>query len=601
MKSAPERLLSAVVLAVASWAYGQTPLPISGGGTGATTAQSAIANLGLPVISVVSYGATGNGSTDDTVAINSAMTACASRTFPFNGCALYFPSGIYITSGITLQSYVHIVGDGWATSVILLKSATAADVLTIPVGTFNFSITGVTLDGNAANQTTGGNCLTAATTPVGPNSINTANKQTASSNGYKDGYIYGDMFSNCKQNGVYINLYNFELWFDDFYVYNNGVYGIYVQGTDDIFSNFVSEHNGTSGLHVANANNKFVNAKIIFNGFTNTTEGAIFVSGSRNILTNIEAQDNYVSGFVDQGADNQFIGCQADTNGYANTNNNSSSLTASGFVISGTNGVYSGDKVTDYRGRLSDGNFATEWPYKITNTQQSRIDISYDGTNQPPPTVAGDIVMTNNLSILPPTGIATSAATDASSVPLDFRGSFWNGSAAVSSDWQIQHVLQSGFDQLTFTPPAPSTNPGSPAVMLPQQANATSTSGNFSSVQLKLQGSVWNGSSTLFPGWLLQEQLGTGTNPNSNFSIFPFNSTGTPQIDLNANTEVFGNLNMTGNLQWGGGALINNSNGIPQVGTPLAGHAACIKFAGPPVVIGYCSTAPTSSGTCTCN
>lgn len=33
--------------------------------------------------------------------------------------------------------------------------------------------------------------------------------------------------------------------------------------------------------------------------------------------------------------------------------------------------------------------------------------------------------------------------------PLDFPGSCWNGTTAVFSDWFIQHVLQSGFDQLT--------------------------------------------------------------------------------------------------------------------------------------------------------
>jgi hypothetical protein len=40
---------------------------------------------------------------------------------------------------------------------------------------------------------------------------------------------------------------------------------------------------------------------------------------------------------------------------------------------------------------------------------------------------------------------------------------------------------------------------------------------------------------------------------------------------------------------------------LPQVGTPTAGHAACIKSAGPPVVIGFCSTQPDSGGACTCN
>lgn len=503
--------LTVAGIAVCSFIHAQTPLPISGGGTGATTASSAIANLGLPTISVLDFGATGNGSTDDTAAIASAMNACATRSFPFNGCNLYFPSGIYITTGITLQSFVHMRGDGWATSVIKLNPNTSADVLTIPASTFDFSITGLTIDGNSSSGGTG-NCLTVQANPNGPNFINTSNKQTESTNGYKLAYVASDMFSNCSNYGINILPFSFELWFDDFYVYNNGVYGIYTQGTDSLFSNFVSEHNGTSGLHVANSNNKFINAKVIWNGFTSNAEGAVFNNASRNIFTDIETQDNYVSGFVDQGSDNQFIGCQADTNGYANTNNNSSSLTASGFVISGTNGVYSGDKVTDYRGRLSDGNFATEWPYTINNTQQSRIDISYDGTNQPPPTMAGDIVVSNNVSILPPTRIATSAATDASSEALDFRGSFWNGTAAVSSDWRIQHLLQSGFDNLAFTPPAPGTSPapGGGSISFPQLQTATGSSGNFNSVPVQIQSSVWNGTAPIFPGWQFQSQVGTG-------------------------------------------------------------------------------------------
>jgi len=56
-----------------------------------------------------------------------------------------------------------------------------------------------------------------------------------------------------------------------------------------------------------------------------------------------------------------------------------------------------------------------------------------------------------------------------------------------------------------------------------------------------------------------------------------------------------------GGVTIGGGAAISNSDALPQVRTPIAGQAACIKSPGPPVVIGYCSTAISSSGACTCN
>ena len=150
------------------------------------------------------------------------------------------------------------------------------------------------------------------------------------------------------------------------------------------------------------------------------------LSGAETYLATLRRRITMLSGFVDEGWDNRLRHAQY-KNGYANISNNSSSLTASGFVISGTNGVYVGDKVTDYLGKLPDGNFATEWPYTINNTQQSRVDISYEGLNLPPPTVAGDIVVTNDISTLPPTGIATSAATDAGS-------KFWISGAPIGTE-----------------------------------------------------------------------------------------------------------------------------------------------------------------------
>lgn len=56
-----------------------------------------------------------------------------------------------------------------------------------------------------------------------------------------------------------------------------------------------------------------------------------------------------------------------------------------------------------------------------------------------------------------------------------------------------------------------------------------------------------------------------------------------------------------GTLTLGGGTVIKNSNAVPQVSTPTVGQAACIKSAGPPVVIGYCSTVVGSGGACACN
>jgi hypothetical protein len=201
------------------------------------------------------------------------------------------------------------------------------------------------------------------------------------------------MFSNCSADGIHINPYNYMLFFDNFYVYKNGVYGVYTQGTNSGFSNFQIERNGTAGIHIANANNRFTSGEVIWNGEANSSEAAVYVSGGRNIIMAVEAEDNYTSGFFDNGSDDEFIGCVSDSNGYSQKSSDASSRSAGGFIVDGTGGIYVGDKATSYRGRLPDGDFATEWPYTLRNLSQASIDISYDGANKPPRTTTASVTL----------------------------------------------------------------------------------------------------------------------------------------------------------------------------------------------------------------
>jgi hypothetical protein len=361
----------------------QTPEPATGNGGPGVSA--AVPPVGVSTISVANYGAKGDGRTDDTAAINSAMSACVATALPNNGCVLYFPAGVYITTGLTMRSYVNMKGDGWGASVLLLKPHTAADVLTVPVDAFNFSIYGLTLDGNRRRGGTG-NCFSVAQTGEGPAEWNTANKRNAPVNAQKWGHVEEVMFSHCSADGIHINAFNYMLYFDNFYAFDNGVYGLYTEGTNSGFANFEIERNGTAGIHLAGSNDRFTTGEVIWNGGTVGTEAAVYVSGQRNIITAVETEDSYTNGFFDRGYDNVFMGCLSDSNGYAQNNVNASSRVASGFVIAGSNSVYIGDKVTSYRGRLQDGNFTTEWPYSVESPNQGKIDITYDNTNQPPNT-----------------------------------------------------------------------------------------------------------------------------------------------------------------------------------------------------------------------
>jgi len=64
------------------------------------------------IISVISYGATGNGVTDDTTAIQSAITAAR-----VHGNILYFPAGTYIVTQELDVTGISIIGDGPSSNI----------------------------------------------------------------------------------------------------------------------------------------------------------------------------------------------------------------------------------------------------------------------------------------------------------------------------------------------------------------------------------------------------------------------------------------------------------------------------------------------------
>jgi len=67
--------------------------------------QPATAPAPTPILSVKDFGATGDGTTKDTAAIQKAIDACAQA----GGGELDFPAGTYLTGSINLKSHVHLV------------------------------------------------------------------------------------------------------------------------------------------------------------------------------------------------------------------------------------------------------------------------------------------------------------------------------------------------------------------------------------------------------------------------------------------------------------------------------------------------------------
>lgn len=114
--STPQGLIDALSASLAA-ASGSSLIGYSPSGAGAvtTTVQAKLRQT----ISVKDFGATGDGTTDDTVAFQNALTAATGKT-------LYVPAGTYICTGLTIYSGTHLYGDSPATSIIKAKSTLGA-------------------------------------------------------------------------------------------------------------------------------------------------------------------------------------------------------------------------------------------------------------------------------------------------------------------------------------------------------------------------------------------------------------------------------------------------------------------------------------------
>ena len=107
----------------------------------ATISASAIEDKGGQVFNVKAYGATGDGSTDDSTAIASALTAAES-----SGGVVFFPCGTYtIASGLTISHPVSMRGASGSCATLQATSALTGTM--ISVGASKVSFRNLTLDG----------------------------------------------------------------------------------------------------------------------------------------------------------------------------------------------------------------------------------------------------------------------------------------------------------------------------------------------------------------------------------------------------------------------------------------------------------------------
>jgi len=179
----------------------------------------------------------------------------------------------------------------------------------------------------------------------------------------------------------------------------------------------------------------------------------------------------------------------------------------------------------------------------------------------------------------------------------------WSG---VSTTWNAFQLQMSAFgDQLNFCPNVSGFAVTSYAALGTETVNCTASVNNgvWNGTGYSLNGTPFiSGNTAGFHGGTTSPafvQYFNGLSPTGDLG--KFSSDGSLVDAGGINSPGTGQLNLSTEISVGGGVQILNTSAVPQVGTPTAGQAACIKLAGPPVIIGYCSTVVSSSGSCTCN
>lgn len=339
--------------------------------TGAKTFNAnTLLDKGSHVFNVKAYGALGDGTTNDTTNIQSAITAAQT-----SGGTVYFPQGNYSITGLTVTaSNVTIRGAGaGATTLTMRNSSNAPAIAVSGTGTVNVFISDLKIEGNKANQTSAGFGIrfntpwsTTDTQHLVQN-VDVWNTQDSCI------YITGDtrvvrMFNVRAKTGAWV--------------------GFNLEGSDHMITNCIADFCAADGFLITGGNNQFIGCKAFYCDSFFSGYAGIRITGQRNFLSQCEAQDNYEHGIVlTAGSNSTLSNCIADSNGRGGVGtfsglyiNNSSNVSVNGGVfidratgtykqswgitvagtstgVTTTNEVYSGNIVGTYQDTSSGTNY----------------------------------------------------------------------------------------------------------------------------------------------------------------------------------------------------------------------------------------------------
>ena len=289
-----------------------------------------------------SFGAKGNGTHDDTEAIQKAID----NLVKIGGGTVRLGTGTYLVTSIRLGPKVSLVGNGNGATVIKQSKGLKSDCIVVRDIAAALKISDLTVLGENENrgiffEPSGG---------FGENHhylySNTASWDKSQA------YKWITIENVCVYKfevGIYISKagYNTNICNSTF-SYNGK--GVFMACTDCSIYNCYITNNSKHGLVVVGGDNKISNIKSIFNGRDNPKEyGAITIKANGCQVINCETQDNYGKGYIVEGMYNLFSNCKSNTDGYSKDPfQYDPTVEACGFMIKGPYNSFSNCAVTNY-------------------------------------------------------------------------------------------------------------------------------------------------------------------------------------------------------------------------------------------------------------
>lgn len=294
-------------------ADGATNLTDANINAAATTLNAGINRLDSMVINVKhpTYGATGNGTTDDTTAIQNAINAAASTAGVFTGGkTVLIPAGVYLVTSIILKHLVTLQGTGRGTILKHAPAATTGMVRITDTTVQQTQLRDMILWGNKAASTAG-----TTTTKHGLHYLNGDGTQTPKLGSDPYQVINNVWAWECKGAGMRIDGRGEGIYSNLVARDCDGI-GFDIQTVDSRWMNLSAGNCGAQGILVAGGNNTITNAKAFYNGRILPASGHGFhITASNNTLNAVEAQDNDFHGFfLDTVANIAISGIHADSN-----------------------------------------------------------------------------------------------------------------------------------------------------------------------------------------------------------------------------------------------------------------------------------------------